>query len=182
LLRWRDLPRFRLGRRTLRVAAALLIIFAGVTARVIVWPAQGMPTHVDAIVVLAGPGQRLPVATQLARDHRAPVLVVSTGHLGYGGQCPAPIPGVKIICFAPDPSNTRGEAEFAANLAKRSDWRSVVLVATRAQDTRARMLMSRCYEGSIYVITASQAWYDWPYQIAYGWAALLKALVVHRSC
>jgi hypothetical protein len=36
-----------------------------------------MPTTVDAIVMLAGPGDRLPAALQLAREHRAPVLVVS---------------------------------------------------------------------------------------------------------
>ena len=68
---------------------AVVVAFGLVTARLFVWPAQGMPTSVDAIVMLAGPGNRLPVALQLAREHRAPVLVVSRGWQGYGGPCPA---------------------------------------------------------------------------------------------
>jgi hypothetical protein len=32
------------------------------------------------------------------------------------------------------------------------------------------------------VVTASMPWDDWPYQIAYGWGALVKALVLHRAC
>lgn len=141
-----------------------------------------MPARVDAIVMLAGPGDRLPVAVRLASEHRAGVLVVSRGHLGYGGPCPGAIPGVRIICFAPDPSNTRGEAEFVSKLAGRFGWRSLALVTTPEQDTRARLLMHRCYPGSIYVVTAAHAWYEWPYEIAYGWGALLKALTVVRSC
>jgi uncharacterized SAM-binding protein YcdF (DUF218 family) len=147
-----------------------------------VWPSQGTPTRVDAIVLLAGPGNRMSVALELADEHRAPVLVVSQGHLGYGGPCPAPVRGVRIICFDPNPSDTRGEAEYAARLARRYGWHSVVLVATRPQATRARILMNRCYSGSVYVATAAFPWEDWPYQIAYGWGSLLKAVVLQRGC
>jgi uncharacterized SAM-binding protein YcdF (DUF218 family) len=172
----------RRWRRALFAVLAVLIVFTGLTAWLFVWPAQGMPARVDAVIVLAGPGERLTLAEQLAREHRAPVLVVSTGHLGYGGSCPAWIPGVKIVCFAPDPSDTRGEAEFTAKLAKRERWRSVVLVTIPEQDTRALILMRRCYGGAVYTVTASQPWDEWPYQIAYGWASLTKALVLQRAC
>ena len=118
--------------RPLAVAAiTLAVTFALVTARLFVWPAQGMPTHVSAIVMLAGPGDRLPVALRLAREHRAPVLVVSQGQHGYGGPCPPMMPGVKLICFDPNPGNTRGEAEFVGQLADRYHWTSVVLVTTQ---------------------------------------------------
>lgn len=173
----------RRGRRKLLVAALILtVLFALATARVIVWPPQGAPAHVDAIVMLAGPGPRMAVAEQLARERRAPVLVVSQGHLGYGGPCPPAMPETRVICFDPDPANTRGEAEYVAKLARRYHWQSVVLVTTREQDTRARLLLGRCYNGSVYVVTAAQAWYDWPYQIAYGWGALLKAQFLQRAC
>ena len=173
----------RPGWRRVFIAAMILIaLFVLVTARLLVWPAQGMPTRADAIVMLAGPGNRLAVAIQLAREHRAPVLVVSQGWKGYGGPCPPAPPGVKVICFDPSPGNTRGEAEFAGKLAKRYGWHSVVLVATPTQDTRARILMRRCYGGSIYVITASTASDEWPYQIAYGWGSLVKAVALHRAC
>jgi uncharacterized SAM-binding protein YcdF (DUF218 family) len=174
----------RLWRRALVAAFVLVLAFAVATARIIVWPARGMPSRVDAIVMLAGPGNRLPVALHLAAERRAPVLVVSLGHLGYGSPCPAAsaAPEVKIICFDPDPADTRGEAEFAARLARRYGWRSVVLVTIAEQATRARIMIRRCYSGSVYVVTASQAWYQWPYQIAYGWGSLFKALFLERAC
>ena len=158
--------------------------FAGLSARLLAWPAQGMPSRVDAVIMLAGPGNRLPVALGLARAHRALVLVVSRGNQGYGGPCPpaTAAPGERIICFAPDPANTRGEAEFAARLAKRNDWGSVALVTTPDQDTRARIMMRRCYAGSVYVVTAPLPLGQWPYQLAYGWGALFKAFFLQRAC
>ena len=171
------------GWRRVFVAVIILVMVFGVTtARILVWPAQGIPARVDAIIMLAGSGDRLAVASQLAREHRAPVLVVSQGWEGYGGPCPLMIPGIKVICFEPNPGNTRGEAEFASRLAERYHWRSVVLVTTSAQDTRARIIMRRCFSGSIYVATAALPWSAWPYQVTYGWGALLKALVLQRAC
>ncbi len=161
---------------------AVTVVLGVITARLLVWPAQGMPASVSAIVMLAGPGNRLPAALQLAREHRAPVLVVSQGWQGYGGPCPPPVPGVKLICFDPDPGTTRGEAEALGRLAKQYHWNSVVLVTTRTQDTRARLMAERCFEGSTYVVTASLPVSSWPYQLAYGWGALLKALVIDRAC
>ncbi len=169
-------------RRVLAVAVALVVLFGAATARLFVWPAQGMPPTVDAIVLFAGPGERLPVALRLAREHRAPMLVVSQGQHGYGGPCPPATPGVKLICFEPDPGDTRGEAEFIGRLAKQYHWRSIVLVTGPQQDTRARIRMERCFGGSVYVITGSLPWSDWPYQIAYEWGALVKALVLQRGC
>jgi hypothetical protein len=72
--------------------------------------------------------------------------------------------------------------EFAAGLAHRYGWHSVVLVTTREQDTRARLLMERCFSGPVYVVTVAQPWYEWPYQIVYGWGALFKAVALQRAC
>ena len=110
------------------------------------------------------------------------MLVVSRGWKGYSGPCPRVTSGVKLICFEPDPGDTRGEAEFAGQLAKRYHWRSVVLVAGREQDTRARIVVGRCFGGLIYVVAVSPPLDSWPYQIAYEWGALFKALVLYRSC
>jgi len=172
----------RIWRRVVVAALILIVALSVVTARLFVWPAQGMPARVSAIVVLAGPGDRLSVALELARQHRAAMLVVSQGWEGYGGPCPPATPGVKTICFDPNPGNTRGEAEFAGRLAKQYHWQSVVLVTTRVQDTRARILMGRCFGGSIYAVTGHLPLGSWPYQIAYQWASLVKALVLYRSC
>jgi uncharacterized SAM-binding protein YcdF (DUF218 family) len=172
----------RLARRVLAAVAALLLIFALLTARFMLWPPQSMPAHVDAIVMMAGPGDRLNVALRLAREHRAPVLVVSQGQHGYGGPCPAPVPGIRITCFDPNPGNTRGEAEFAGRLARQHGWHSVVLVTTSEQEIRARLQMSRCFTGSIYTIDAPLPWDQAPYQVVYGWGALFKAVFLVRGC
>jgi len=165
-----------------RACAAVMVVFCVVTARLFVWPAQGMPANVSAVVMLAGPGDRLPVALQLAREHRSPVLVISQGQHGYGGPCPPAPPGVDLICFDPDPGDTRGEAESLGRLARRFHWSSVALVTSRAQDTRARIMVQRCFAGSVYVVTAPLTAGSWPYQIAYEWGALFKALFVIRTC
>lgn len=173
-----------IARRGAIAVCVVLLTFGAATARLLVWPAQGMPSRVDAVVMLAGPGNRLPVALGLARAHRARMLVVSRGNQGYGGPCPAAtaVPSEKIICFDPVPANTRGESEFAARLAKRHGWRSIALVTTPNQDTRARVMIHRCYAGSVYVVTARLSMSQWPFQVAYGWGSLFKALFLQRAC
>jgi uncharacterized SAM-binding protein YcdF (DUF218 family) len=162
--------------------AAALVVFCAATARLFIWPASGMPAHVDAIVMLAGPGDRLPAALRLAREHRAPVLVVSRGFDGYGGPCPPPVPRVRLICFEPSPASTRGEAEFASRLARKDHWHSVTLVTTTPQDSRARQRMQRCFGGHVYVVTVGVPWLSWPGQIAYEWAATVKMVAWQRGC
>jgi hypothetical protein len=185
LSRWL-VPAERHGRRG-RVIAALLILLAGLavaTVRLFVLPPQGMPTHVDAIVMLNGPGDRLNTALDLAWAHRAPVIVIARGsqHWGHGSACAPKIRGVRVICFDPNPATTRGEAEFAGLLARRYRWRSIVLVATASQDTRARLRVGRCFQGKVYVVNASLPVAQWFYAIPYEWGATVKALFFQRTC
>ena len=175
----------RRGRRRHKVLvtlAAAFLLLCAVTARLFIWPAQGMPSRVDAIVMLDSPGHPLGFAVRLAEQHRAPFLVVSQGTPVSRDPCPRPVPGVSLICFNPTPPTTRGEAEFVGGLARKYHWRSVALVAIAPQDTRARLRVKRCFPGQVYVVTAPIRAGIWPYQIAYGWAALVKALVVERGC
>jgi hypothetical protein len=174
--------RLRRWRRVVVAALALIAVFGALTARLFVWPTQGMPSRVDAIVMLAGPGNRTALAQKLAQEHRAPVLVVSRGQHGYGGPCPPVTPGVRLACFQPDPGDTRGEAEFVGKLAERYGWHSLVLVTAREQDTRARIVMGRCFDGRIYVVAGSLPLGSWPYQLAYEWGALFKAMILYRRC
>jgi len=166
------------------VALVLLIGLGAATARLFVWPARGMPARVDAIVMLDGPGDRLHTAEALAWQHRAGTLVVSRGSpvYGHGTSCAARIPGVRVICFNPQPPTTQGEAQFAGRLARQYHWRSIVLVTITPQDTRARIRMERCFSGQVYVMTAPMPRHDWPYEIAYEWTATIKALTINRSC
>jgi hypothetical protein len=166
------------------VAVALVIVVGAATLRLFIWPDQGMPTRVSAIVMLNGSGDRLDTALNLAWQHRAPFVVISRGSPGYGhgGDCAPSIPRVKVICFDPNPSTTKGEAEFAGRLARKYHWKSVVLVTTTPQDSRARLRVERCLTGPVYVVTASLPLWDWPYEIAYEWAATIRAYIFQRSC
>jgi hypothetical protein len=143
-----------------------------------------MPSRVDAIVMLNGPGDRLDTALDLAWAHRAPVIVISRGsaYWGHGSNCAPRIPGVTVICFDPSPESTRGEAEFAGRLAARYHWRSIAVVTVSPQDTVARMRMGRCFSGKVYVVNAPLSAREWAYQIAYQWASIIKALLVQRTC
>jgi hypothetical protein len=163
--------------------AIVVAALAALTARLFIWPVQGMPSHVDAIVMLNGSGNRLDTALQLGRAHRAPVLVISRGsqYWGHGSICAPKIPRVTVICFDPDPATTQGEAEFAGRLARRYHWRSITLVTTTPQDTPARLRLERCFSGNVYVVTAQLPAQDWPYALAYEWGATLKALFM-RAC
>jgi len=158
--------------------AAVIVIVGAATARLFVWPPRGMPAHVDAIVMLNGQGNRLDTALWLAWNHRTPTVVISRGspQWGHGSVCAPTIPGVKFICFVPNPETTRGEAEFAGELAKRHRWHSIALVTTTPQNTRARLRVGRCFSGKIYVVDAALPKYEWPYEIAYEWGATIKAL------
>jgi uncharacterized SAM-binding protein YcdF (DUF218 family) len=176
-------PSARLGRRLfLTGLIAALAIFCATTARLFTWPASGMPTRVDAIVMPAGPGDRLTEAVRLAREHRASFLVVSRGFQGYGGPCPTPVARVKLICFNPDPASTRGEAELVGKLARTYHWHSITLVTTTAQNWRARQRMEHCFGGTVYVVTVGVPFGDWLGQVAYEWAASMKMVAWQRAC
>lgn len=175
-------------RRWAYLAAGLLIVLVGltfVTAHWFVWPPQqAMPRRVDAVVMLNGPGDRLGTTLDLAWARRAPVIVISRGspRWGHGSACAPAIPGVRVICFDPSPQTTRGEAEFAGRLAARYHWRSIAVVTVAPQDTVARLRVSRCFSGAIYIVNAPLAKRELPGQIAYEWGSALKALLIQRSC
>lgn len=162
------------------------VVFGGLTARYFVWPRLApLPAHVDAIVELAGPGDddRDRLATQLAVQGRATYLVQSTlqGDADTG-RCLPPEPGVTVLCFHPDPNTTRGEAEAIRALAQQYGWQSVVLVTTADHAWRARLRVTRCFAGTVYVATSRLPAQYWLRQIPYQWAASGKAVFLQKYC
>lgn len=178
----RPARRSRWWHRALLALAVVFIAAGAATAGLFIWPDQGMSARVSAIVMLDSPGNSLNLALRLARQHRAPFLVVSLGTPDSGPRCPRPIPEVKVICFNPAPVTTQGEAEYVGRLSRRYHWHSVAVVTITPQDSRARLRIERCFTGPVYVVTMPIALTSWPYEIAYEWGALVKALVVQRSC
>ena len=65
-----------------------------------VWPDQGMPAYIDAIVMMNGPGDRLDTALQLGWEQRDPVLVISRGSPGWLRELEVTAGGTGIVSQA----------------------------------------------------------------------------------
>jgi len=165
------------------VLAVLGVVFAVATARLFLWPPTDAPAKVDAIVALGGdPGQlRAKEGVALAEAGYAPVVLVSRG--GYPpAPCPTATSPVRVICFRADPLDTRGEVEFATRTAAAHHWTSMMMIPERDQATRARLLFRRCSDIRLVVVPISAHGIHLVYDIAYEWASLAKAFLVHTSC
>lgn len=176
-------PRRR-TRRLWRLPAALatvLVLFVAATLLVLVWPPLGPPHAASAIVSLNGPSEKLreEEAVSLAKRGYAPLFLFSQGRSEY--TCPV-LHRVKVVCFAPNPGRTVGEAEWVGRYAKQHHLRSLLVVAGRTQAARALLLMHRCFRGRIYVVGVDTPTRSLPHDIAYGWGALGKALLIDRQC
>jgi len=177
-------PRSRLRRRVALIGLVMLLAFSATTARVFVWPSlPPLPDHVDAIIELAGPGDRDAVTIALARKNLAPLVIQSTlpGD-ATSDTCLAPIAHTTIRCFTPVPATTRGEARYIGERGAAEHWRSVIIVTTPDHAWRARLRVERCFPGQVYVATSPLPKADWLRQIAYQWAATVKAELLQRDC
>ena len=177
----------RLRSRRLQVIVAsvfvLFVAFITASALLFAFPTMGAPARVDAIVVLGGSGDRLGLGLELAREDRAPYLVLSMGLPWLPpGICAQHVGPATVICFHPNPDTTQGEAEGASRIAGQHGWSSLILVTTRSQVWRAHLRFQRCYGGNIYGIAAPVPWYQWPYEIFHQWAGTVEAEIFQRSC
>lgn len=164
------------------VGAVVAAVFLAGSARLFVWPRRDQPAPADAIVVLGGGGARRPVGYDLARRQLAPTLLVSTSDTTKDLRGLPAMAGVDVVRFRPDPFSTQGEAHYLGEMARARGWRRVIVVAGRSQVTRARMRVARCFTGDVRVVAApTQIWWL-PYDIAYEWGALVKALIFQRAC
>jgi uncharacterized SAM-binding protein YcdF (DUF218 family) len=162
------------------VGMVVIIALVAINLRLFVFPASSTPAHADAVVVLAGGnGERLDKGLQLVRDGVAPNLVVSTGPDELCGTRHA----FGVYCFLPDPDDTRGEAEAIGRIAGREGWHHLVLVTSDYHATRARLLVERCFPGTVDVSAAdsgkgplSLLW-----AVGHEWGGLLEA-ALHREC
>ena len=173
------------ARRTVLVTALVVSVLVAVglvalNLRLFVFPASSTPAHADAVVVLAGgDGERLDRGLELMHQGVASNLVVSTGpnELCNGQQAFA------VYCFLPDPDSTRGEAEAIGRIAARQGWDHLVLVTSDYHATRARLLVERCFPGTVDVSAAHSGkgpvFLLWA--IAHEWGGLVES-TLHQAC
>jgi uncharacterized SAM-binding protein YcdF (DUF218 family) len=88
------------------------------------------------------------------------------------------------MCFRAQPFTTRGEARYVARLARRRNWRSLIVVTSKYHVTRTKLLYSRCYDGELMVVGATPS--HEPIGVAtrtiHEWGGLLSALTFERDC
>jgi uncharacterized SAM-binding protein YcdF (DUF218 family) len=146
---------------------------------------------VDAVVALGGLVESADYAQQLVRSGVAPVLVLSNPYkpdeaLPVHQACAPPArlaASYRVICFAPDPATTRGEAREIQALAEANGWTRIAVVAPIFHVSRARVLVRRCFPGTVLMLPPPLhvAWNSWTYQYVRQTAGYVK-VAARRSC
>ena len=110
-----------------------------------------LPEQADAVMVFAGEERRFELGRQLVEEGRAPVLVLSAGRLPEVARdwCDEQPATFAVVCVAPAPVSTSGEATAFAQLARDRGWASLIGVTGDYHAQRADMLLSRCFEGEV---------------------------------
>jgi hypothetical protein len=159
------------------------VVFVAATLALFIYPSTDQPRHVDGILSLNGHGEqaREALAVSLAEKGYAPVLLFSQGSVANNTPCPK-VPRVSVVCFADLTDNTRGEARWAGRYAERHHWHSLMIVPSRTQATRARLLVERCFPGQVVVVPSAEPLWDTPRDVFHEWGGVLGALSFYRGC
>lgn len=180
--------RFRRFRLLVKVVLAVLLLWLAACFLVVAEPSVNSPVRSDAILVLGPPlvDGRLDEALRLAEQHYAGTVVISIGWAKGRQRIPACAndnPAYQVICFEPNPTTTRGEAEEIGSLARAHHWSSVLVVTSKYHVSRARLIVRRCLPGTVRVVAVNSGMSvgDWLYQFAYQTGGFAKAFL-HRDC
>lgn len=172
---WRVRWRNALGALSIAVAFDLCVFM---------FPPADSPKAADLVVILGPWQQHSRVATGAELAHRFPGtdLLISVYDLR---ECPllrrmTQVPDA--FCFVPNPFTTRGEARAAADFARAHNDRSMTVVTTGDQLVRAGVRFKRCFDGPVRLAEADATLEFRFARLAYQNAAMVKALVLERSC
>ena len=164
-----------------------LLVFAALaaTAWFFVWPSPDEPARAQAVVVLdGGDGERLDSALELMREKVAPVLVLYGGkgaEVARARRLCAGEAAFEVVCPVVS-EDARAEAKSLAKLAYRRGWRSLVVVTSTYDVTKARLLVDRCFDGKIAVVESKPPLGEWARAVPDEWAGYFNALVIEREC
>jgi uncharacterized SAM-binding protein YcdF (DUF218 family) len=163
-----------------RVLAVLVLVYLAVAGWLFIVHHDDRPAKADAVVVLSGTSQRLPVGERLVRQGYAPLLVVSRSTHPKAAERRACRSGA--LCFRAKPYSTRGEARAIARLAAAHHWRLVDVVTSQFHIFRARIVIRRCYHGRLRMVGAPQSLLDLPFEVVKETAKLTYQEVFARGC
>ncbi|HSF87269.1 MAG TPA: YdcF family protein [Acidimicrobiia bacterium] len=140
-------------RRTWAAIVALgVLALLWLLVLVLVVPVDDAPTGDAVIVHAGGRGERIDAALSLMDRGAAPTLVVM--YLGTDlypdttGLCEQEVP-YEVICPAPDPVTTIGEAQAIGELEDAEGWDRIVIVTTDYHVRRAKHLDGKCADAAV---------------------------------
>ncbi len=181
------------NKRTRRLALAV-ICFAGALVFLLLtnhWFLSPVvvdaPAKADAIIVLAGGGDRTTKGAELAQAGLASVIVYAdpgrdggsvTANRFCNGRESLPI---EVICIDPQPAKTQGEARAATLLAQQRGWENLIVVSSTDQVTRAKRLFNRCGDATLQMVDVAHASSPLKRSV-YEWGATLKSVTLKRGC
>ena len=179
--------RRRTGRLLVWAVLVIVLVGAGAVVRLFVLPSSDAVAKADVVIVLAGAGdERLVRAVGLMNDGVATTLVITNGSdpaWPAGNRvCDSPHQ-FQVLC-ARAPKNTRDEARAVARTARAQGWKRVVVTTSSYHVTRARLLLRRCVDGQVAVVSARQLGEGTgtPGRIFHEVLATVRALTLQRSC
>lgn len=146
------------------IVVGSLMVVAGATARVFVWPPSDVPDSVDAIVVLGGGEQvRLRTGLALYADGVADALVLSAGTADTAADHGVHCEDADVFCVDPEPGTTAGEASTIGALAAGQGWSSLAVVTSTYHLSRARLLFGQCFDGELSMVEAPVPRASWTF-------------------
>jgi uncharacterized SAM-binding protein YcdF (DUF218 family) len=185
--RWRLVP----------IAAGLAVaVLVALTGKLFVWPTPTVkqPGRADAVIVLAGgSGDRLIKAMALMHTGIARKLFIFDGtdrgwvaaHALCGTtQTDENGVGFTVTCPEAKPNTSRGEARWARSQYRDNHWKSVVVVTSRYNLTRARLAMDRCLGSGFIMVqsTPHDAIITKANHVLHEWVGWLRDQTLQRSC
>ncbi|WP_449373262.1 YdcF family protein [Arthrobacter psychrolactophilus] len=151
--------RLTLTRVSVAVLALLMVWLIGAT-QLFHNVNASKPEDADAVVMLGGASkERLLEAMMLRAELDAPYLVLSNtdtpGNASADEYChthsnKAIYPDV--ICFTPNPMNTRGEADAVGLIATKYGWKSLAVVTSKYHIARSERLLNQCVPSKIQMV------------------------------
>lgn len=175
------------------VVASTLVTFWVAADRVYRNVQQDPLGHADAIIVLGGEHDgREDYGLELAADGYASTVVISDPYRPYSSDaalmervCSAGTDDIEIICRAPSPSTTQGEAMMVDDLARQRRWNSVIVVSWEFHLPRAQYIFDQCFGGTTIMRAMPRNYgrpmWRWAYTFAYQTMAFAKAAIIGCS-
>lgn len=142
------------------------------------------PAEADAVVVLSGSQKRLSAARALVDGGIAPLLVVSAERNDRDKVrrrlCRSK--AEDVLCVYPGPFAQIGEAQAIAKLARRREWDTVVIVASRIHLLRSDRVFRRCGNFRVVEYGVDDPWWRVAIDLPLEWVKLAVAETVRRNC